>query len=334
MNKSIDFHEINEVKTNFDTLYDAEDPREYFKYLGQLDYIIPHLANPVFEQLIRARAERQSEPVTVVDIGSSYGLNGALMKYALNFDALRGRYTNPALQPVSSEELLEYDRNYYRSWPKHPRLRVIGLDVSENAVRYAETCGTVDVGMAIDLESRDPTPEEARILADADIIISTGAVGYVTSRTFERLMQIAQKDRPTWVASFVLRMFPYRPIEEALAKFELQTEQFEGATFVQRRFSSVEEMEATVHAVEARGLDTRGKEAQGLFHAEFFLSRSPGDIDRVPLQKLINVASGADKPWIVGTNVLGGFGPGARKRARSAHSRKSLDRRRDAGAQV
>jgi hypothetical protein len=171
-------------------------------------------------------------------------------------------------------------------------------------------------------------------LAGADIIISTGAVGYVTNRTFERLMQVAQKDRATWVASFVLRMFPYDQIEETLAKFGLQSEQFEGTTFVQRRFSGLEEMEAAVHSVEARGLDTRGKEAQGLFHADFFLSRSPGEIDRLPLQKLVNVASGANKPWIVGTNVLGGFGPDARKRARSARSSKSLSQSRGAGARL
>lgn len=256
------------------------------------------------------------------------------MKYALSYDALRGRYTNPALQAVSSEELLEYDRHYYKSWPKHPRLRVVGLDVSENAVRYAEACGTLDVGMAIDLESRDPTPAEARILAEADIIISTGCVGYVTSKSFKRLLQISQKNRPAWVASFVLRMFPYDPIAEALAQFDLKTEQFEGATFVQRRFASVEEMEATVQSVESRGLDTRGKEAQGLFHADFFLSRTAGEIDRLPLQKLVNVASGADKPWIVGTNVLGGFGPDARKRARATRKQKVNGQSRGAGAQL
>ena len=92
--------------------------------------------------------------------------------------------------------------------------------------------------------------------------------------------------------------------------------------------------EAAVHAVESRGLDTRGKEAQGLFHADFFLSRSPGEIDRLPLQKLVNVASGADKPWVVSTNVLGGFGPNARKRARSARSAKTSGQTRDAGARI
>ena len=83
---------------DFSDLYTSKDPRNYFKYLGQLDYIIPHLAQPIFDQLIRARQELQREPVTVLDLGCSYAINGALMKYALDYEALRQRYTAPALQ--------------------------------------------------------------------------------------------------------------------------------------------------------------------------------------------------------------------------------------------
>lgn len=85
------FSAINESKANFDHVYVENDPRQYFNYLGELDYIIPHLAQPIFEQLIRARAAAQDHPVTVLDLGCSYGVNGALMKYALTYDSLRDR---------------------------------------------------------------------------------------------------------------------------------------------------------------------------------------------------------------------------------------------------
>jgi len=312
---------INSGKFNFDTLYAEKDPREYFKYLGQLDYIIPHLAQPVFEQLIRARADFQPGPVTVLDLGSSYGVNGALMKYRLDFEALRQRYTSPDLQGLSSDELLALDRSFYAGWPRNERVRVIGLDISENAVRYAEAAGTVDRGIAANFESRDPTSEEAELLADVDIIVSTGCVGYVTSRTFERLANVARQGRPAWVASFVLRMFPFDEIAATLSKQGLVTEQFEGATFVQRRFADRQEMEATVRAVEARGLDSRGHEADGLFHADLFVSRPKEETARCPVQRLVSVVSGANKPWRVSTNVLGSFGSAARRRARADHAR-------------
>ena len=319
MNMKFDFSKINESKMDFTDLYTSKDPREYFKYLGQLDYIIPHLAQPIFSQLIRARQEIQDEPVTVLDVGCSYAINGALMKYAVDYEALRQRYTSPPLQAVSSDEMLDLDRNFYRAWPKHPGVKVIGLDVSARAVRYAEACGILDRGLAIDLESRDPTPEEAAILADVDVIVSTGCVGYVTAKTFQRIAKVARKGRAAWAANFVLRMFPFDNIAATLAGQELVTERYEGATFVQRRFANREEMESTIKAVEGRGLDTDGYETEGLYHSNLFVSRPAEEIARRPIQDLVTVISGANKLWSVGTNVLGGYGQAVRKIARAAN---------------
>ncbi len=312
------FTAINESKANFDHVYIEKDPRQYFNYLGQLDYIIPHLAQPIFEQLIRARAALQGGPVTVLDLGSSYGVNGALMKYALSYDALRDRYTAPSLQRLAPEEMLELDRAFYMAWPRNRNVRVIGLDVSENAVRYGQACGTMDMAFCADLETNDPKPEVATAIAEADIIISTGCVGYVGSKTFDRVMALARKGRTAWVASFVLRMFPYDRIAATLADYGLETEKLHGATFVQRRFANRQEMEDVVRAVEMRGIDSRGHETEGVYHADLYVSRPSAEIERTPLQQLVNVVSGANKPWTIGTNVMGQHGPGARQRARGA----------------
>lgn len=322
MNKQVSYTKLNQGKMDFTDLYTSKDPRNYFKFLGQLDYIIPHLAQPVIAQLIRARKELQDRPVTVLDLGCSYAINGALMKFALNYEALRQRYTAPMLQTLSSEELLDLDRHYYQAWPRNEGVRVVGLDVSENAIRYAEGAGVLDRGLVVDLESRDPTPDEAAALADVDIIVSTGCVGYVTSKTFERILEAVRPGRSPWVASFVLRMFPFDDIAATLARYGLVTELYEGATFVQRRFASREEMEATIEAVEGRGLDSYGCEAEGLFHANLFLSRPQEEIERRPTQKMISVVSGVNKLWNVGANVLGSYGPSARRRARAERRRK------------
>jgi SAM-dependent methyltransferase len=319
------FSELNDKKSDFSKIYTERDPREYFRVLGQLDYIVPHVAQPVLDQLIRARAETQDDPVTVLDLGCSYGLNGALMKYALRYDALRERYTDPALKTLSPDALLGLDRNFYQSWPKTPRLRVIGLDPSANAVRYGEAAGTMDIGMALDLENYDPSREQAKLLENVDLIVSTGCVGYVTSKTFERLTRLARRGRPAWVASFVLRMFPYDEIEEALSKLDLQTERFEAATFVQRRFASFDEMDATIRAVEERGLDPRGRESDGLFHADLFVSRPPAEIARLPIGKLVSVVSGANKPWPVGTHALGSLARAARAQRRTKRRIASIN---------
>jgi len=312
------YSEINEAKADFSDLYTSKDPRNYFKYLGQLDYIIPHLAQPIFSQLIRARQEIQSEPVTVLDIGCSYAINGALMKYAVDYEALRQRYTAPAMQPLTSAEMLDLDRHFYQAWPKNSGVKVIGLDVSENAVRYAEDCDILDRGLAIDLESRDPTAEEAKILSKVDIIVSTGCVGYVTSKTFRRVAKLASMGRTPWAANFVLRMFPFDNIAKTLSENGLVTERYEGATFVQRRFADRKEMESVIHSVEAHGIDTDGHETEGFYHSELFVSRPAEEIARRPIQDLVSVVAGANKLWSVGTNVLGSFGQAVRKNARAS----------------
>jgi len=315
---------INKTKSNFDRLYDSKDPRDYFKYLGELDYIIPHLAQPIFNQIIQARAQLQSGPVTVLDLGASYGVNGALMKYQLDYEALRQRYTAPALQVLDSEEVLELDRAFYKSWPKNAGVRVIGHDVSVNAVTYAEACGSVDLGMAINFEEDDPSPAQIKALADVDLIVSTGSIGYISEKTFARIARFTDPARKPWVVSFVIRMFPFDEIQKTLEGLGLETEKFEGATFVQRRFADREEMLATVASVEARGIDTVNHERQGLYHADLFVSRPREAIEACPLSQLVSIVSGANKPWTVGTNVLAGYGADAPQPARNSRGGLTL----------
>ena len=173
---------------------------------------------------------------------------------------------------------MNLDRSFFASWPRREDVRVIGVDIAGRAVWYAESVGTVDRGLVLDLENEEPRGEVADALAEVDIVISTGCVGYVTAKSFERLARLSKVGDPAWVASFVLRMFSYDDISLTLRRQGLVTEKLYGATFVQRRFASTEEMTSTIDAVRQRGLDPQGFEQDGLMHAEFFLSRPAEEI--------------------------------------------------------
>jgi hypothetical protein len=292
------FATINRSKADFSSIYVQPDPRAYFRQLGGLDYIIPHLAQPIIAQLVESRACSEARPVTVLDLGCSYGVNGALLKYGLSFNTLHKRYTSRGFDRFHGEDMLEYDRSFYASWPARPDVRVIGLDASQPAVHYAESVGAVDCGIAADLEAGSVPADVADRLAGVDLIMSTGCVGYVTARTFERLMACAGNGKAPWVASFVLRMFDYQGIAQVMKRRGLVTERFEGATFIQRRFRDAEEMETTVRQLEARDIDCTGKEADGLLHAELFVSRPSSEARAKPIQRMVSVASGAN--WTYG----------------------------------
>ena len=135
---------------------------------------------------------------------------------------------------IPSSELIMLDRSYYRSWPRH-EIEFIGCDLSKPAVDYARAVGLIKHGLVGNFEVQ-PLPGTAEeILRGVDLIISTGSIGYVTERTIGRLLAAIGKPAP-WIASFVLRMFPYDRIEESLSAAGLVTEKMQGITFVQRRF--------------------------------------------------------------------------------------------------
>lgn len=287
---------INLNRADFSQPFIQADPRMYYRVLGGLNYIIPHLAHPVFMQLIQARCQIKGAPVNVLDLGCSYGVNGILMKYPLTWDMLHDRYCNGEIEKLTAQQLEDYDRHFFQSWPKRRQLRVVGVDRAHGAVRYAERTGGVDRGFAIDLETDEPPPDLAAALADVDLIVSTGSVGCVTERSFSTIARYAPSGaRAPWVASFVLRVFPYDGITRCLAGQGLETERFEGATFVERRFVDREEMDGVIEILNAAGLDTAGKEDCGVLHAELYVSRPAEEIARCPINRLISVASGVNR---------------------------------------
>jgi SAM-dependent methyltransferase len=291
---AIPFNKLN--RADFSQLYLQADPRMYYRVLGALDYIIPDLAQPVFMQLIQARHQIKGAPVNVLDLGCSYGVNGALMKYPITWDMLHSRYRMADVEALTSQQLEDYDRHYFQSWPKRRDIRVVGLDSSHAAVRYAERCGSIDRGFAVDLEIQEPADELAALLESIDLIVSTGTFGYITERSFAHICRhTLSGPRAPWIASFMLRVFSYEGVAQFLAGQGLETERFEGATFVQRRFADRDEMGAVLDLLRGSGVDVTGKEDRGLLHAELYVSRPRDEISRCPINRLVSVASGVNR---------------------------------------
>jgi len=257
------FHD--DGKAQLDHLYTEPDPRMYLGSLRKLEYQIPQLAKPRFARLIdELRSIR--ETVTVVDIGCGYGINGVLLRCDLTMEALYERYGSASL--MTREELLARDRSLCSG--RSPGVRFVGLDVSRPALEYAQQAGFVDAAVLADLEAGDPTPAQRKELAGADLVISTGCVGYVTGATLDRVARSG--DRLPWMAHFVLRMYPFEPIAACLADLGYATTRVE-QVFRQRRFASPEEQAQVVETIAGLGLDPSGLEADGWLYAQLFISR-------------------------------------------------------------
>lgn len=281
------FETINEAKANLDHIYDQPDPRAYFRELGKLGYVIPGVAKPVFQKLISHLHHSRRDPVNVLDLGCSYGINAALLKYDLTMSELYEHWTDKAPAAASPETIVRHDRRFFDGLDLQDDISVVGFDLAESAVAFAETTGLLDSGHAVNLET-EPLPETAaEELASVDLVISTGCVGYVTERSFERLLPAVTRGLSPWIGNFVLRMFPFDAIEETLKSWGYVTEKLEGRTFLQRRFASDEERELMLKQLQLCGVDPTGKEEEGQLLAEFYLSRPAEEAEDIPIERLL-----------------------------------------------
>lgn len=272
-------------KASFDDIYDMDDPREYFGGLGELDYEIPEHGRRLFSALAGERREETTR-VNILDVCCSYGINAALLKHDLTLDDLYGRYASEEVSKLTSEELAESDRAFYSGRARRDSPRVVGLDVASNAVSYGVRSGLLDEGFAENLEDEDPTEDLRRAASRTDLLTVTGGIGYISERTFERLLGCAGEEAP-WVAAFALRWVSYDGISAVLAKHGLVTEKLKGHTFDQRRFADDEERDYVLGELSGMGIDTSGKESEGSYHAEFYLSRPPGEVSRTSLDEMM-----------------------------------------------
>lgn len=259
-------------KVTLDHIYTQPDPRAYFTTLRELEYGIPQLAKPYFAALLeRYRRAHRVEVPTVLDIGCSYGVNAALLRCDTTMDELYRRYGTPAAHGLDRGALLERDRAEVAAHRDRVRARFVGLDTSEPALAYALAAGYLDDAVHADLERDEPTELQRLRLAETDLVVSTGCLGYVTERTLTRVVAAHEGQLP-WMAHFVLRMFPFAPVAERLAELGYETVRV-GPVFRQRRFASPQEQARVLDTLSAAGVDPRGLEAEGWFYACLHLSR-------------------------------------------------------------
>ncbi|MFI9051024.1 hypothetical protein [Streptomyces sp. NPDC053427] len=274
-------------KADFESIYNCPDPRGYFTTLQPFEYQIPHHGQAVFRAVTEALRRRRSDrpPLNVIDLCCSYGVNAALLNHRLTLGDLYRRYARRGPGSPATPRLAEEDRAFFAGRRRPEAARVIGLDAAEHAVAYAQSVGLLDRGFSENLELADPSPHLRAALADIDLITVTGGVGYISERTFARLLDCVST--PPWVAAFVLRTVSYEPVSAALTRAGLVTEKLTTRTFRQRRFTDGEERRAAFAALAARGLSTVGKEADGFYHADLYVSRPAADAAALPLAELL-----------------------------------------------
>ena len=278
-------------KILFDDIYVRPDPRAYFSTLSALDYRIPQLAKPYFRKLIDDyRCWRGVSHVNVLDIGCSYGVNAALLKCDATMDGLYERYRDSTLD---EQGLAELDREWVRSSQTDTDVRFVGLDSSMPALAYARDAGFLEDTVHADLERNELSDAQRAQLANIDLVISTGCIGYVTEKTIAKVA--AATTRRPWMAHFVLRMFPVDPITANLSDLGYKTTHVD-RVFKQRRFASRQEQTQVLSTLSRAGVDPAGLETGAWLYARLHVSWPSGTGSRTVFDLLSHNEQHARSP--------------------------------------
>ncbi len=284
-------------KANFDHVYDLPDPRGYFEALGSLDYLAPEHGRRLFPTLLQ-ELRAGGGPDGVLDLCCSYGVNAALLGHDLTLKDLYAHYASPELADLPTEGLLEADRAFYAGHRNGGPSGIVGADSAANAVRYALGADLLGAGFGENLEQAEPSEDFRDAVGNVGLITVTGGVGYVWERTFDRVLRSVTEARPDgvapWVATLPARLVDYGPLSDLFSGYGLVTEKLSARTFPQRRFADAAERDHALRELAKLDVDPAGKEEEGWYHADLYLSRPAEEASKASVDELLGAAGVLD----------------------------------------
>jgi carnitine O-acetyltransferase len=281
------FESENEAKASFDAVYTQPTPHAYIASMARNGYEIGEQARPyctAAADLLR-HCNRDAWPVQMLDVGCSYGMGAAFVRYGCSFDEMVAFFASRA--PKERRAACEAMRSWLNVTPPVCDARVVGLDSSEPAIQFAVDAGLLDGGLARDFEQTDVSPndEERAWFRSCNLLISTGAIGYVTERTFEAILPHLGRDHPADFGPVavvtILRMFDVSPIREVFESHGLVFSPVPGVRLPQRRFADLQESRKVLSLLHEKGIDTREWEDRGRQYADLFVAAPEHQMQRL-----------------------------------------------------
>ncbi|MFP3913236.1 MAG: hypothetical protein ACLFWM_00040 [Actinomycetota bacterium] len=291
----MDYDDQNQAKASFSAVYNAPTPHAYLEEMCRVGYQIGERARPHCMAGMELLKEQNGAawPVQMLDIGCSYGLGSAFVKFGCSFEELAAFFHSRA--PKEYEACTAATRHWLHAVPPLD-MRVVGVDVAEKAVTFALDAGLLDGGIWTDFESpgAEATEEERAWFRSCNLVISTGAIGYVTERTMRSVLPEVGLDHPgvdgPYAVFTILRMFDPDPIAVACQESGWTMAPIEGARLPQRAFRDEQEQDRVVRQLEERGLDTHRWERRGVLYADLYGAAT----DEASLAKLVERLQAVD----------------------------------------
>jgi hypothetical protein len=260
------------VKKKFTDIYTQKFPDDYLEEMKRLHYRIPDKTKILYLSLAKQLYKKLSRPINILDIGSSYGINSALMKYDLEMSDLDDFF----LKEDSTN--LEQTRQFFEKIPSNDNLNFYQVDISNPALKFSEDVKLCKKAICVNLETNSLPIKE---IPSLDMIIATGCIGYIGFKAFSNLFELIKKqqtkysqsdiEKPIFAFS-VLRIFDMEKIQKTFDYYGYSLVKTDLDSIRQRRFSDSDERHQTISLLNSKGIDVKGFEDDGHFYAHFYVA--------------------------------------------------------------
>jgi hypothetical protein len=280
------YRDENDAKASFDDVYGAATPHAYLEEMGRHGYQIGEQARPYCLTAVELLQEKNAEAwhVQMLDVGCSYGLGSAFLKYGCSFEEIVSFFHSRAPKdPVACSQATHAWLNVVRPFD----MRVVGLDASANAIQFGLDTGLLDGGLPRNLEEpgAELTEDEKAWVRGCNLMVSTGAIGYVTDRSLDHVLPELGKDHPGGYGPLavltILRMFDAQPITDAFEKAGWRFERVQGVRLPQRAFADDTERDEVISILKKKGCDTEGWETGGVLYADLYAASRGDELDEL-----------------------------------------------------
>ena len=250
-----DYDEQNQAKASFDEAYTGRTPHRYLHNMAAVNYQMADYMNPYLSAVVDASITSQ-ELVRVLDIGCSYGMSGALLKTDCEYNDLTEFYRTEASSEYAS--CVIESKQWLKLHATRKDVEVVGFDSSKEAIRFATATHMIDEGIALNLEEEKSkfTADESRLIQKCDVLLSTGAIGYITDKTVNPILDEFGNNAhgalgPVAILS-VLELFDPASIAEAFTDHGYRFGQLP-IRIPQRRFVNKQERKGVFETLRQRG---------------------------------------------------------------------------------
>jgi len=260
------------VKKDFTDIYRQKFPDDYLEEMRRLQYRIPNSTKSFYMSLAEQLYKKLSRPINILDIGSSYGINAALMKHDLEMSDLDDFFL------TEENTNVEQTKQFFEKLPSKDYLKFYQIDISDPALQFSEEVKLCTKGICINLETESLPIKE---LPSFDMIIATGCIGYIGYKAFSNLFELIKKqqtkysqteiDKPIFAFS-VLRIFDMEKIQQTFDDFGYSLVKTDLGPIRQRQFSDSDEKSQTVSLLHEKGIDPKDFEDDGHFYAHFYIA--------------------------------------------------------------